>query len=334
MTGGGPEVSPNLERAAFVISIDTEMSWGLMHRRTETYCFDAEREALQRLLGLFDRHQIPATWAVVGHLMLDSCSPVEGVKHPEIVRPDYEWLDGDWFDDDPCSDLARAPSWYAPDLIDLIRAAPVGHEIASHGFSHIMAGEPGCSRESFESEVVAAKAVASDRGLQLHTLVHPRNQIGHVDVLVEQGITAYRGKRPADHPHSLWQRIVDRSVGSERTAVRPLAEDGIWNLPATILFDVDARPRTWRIWLRQVERRLQQAIGRNAMFHLWFHPHNLRDNPEIAFAALDRLCSVAARHRVRAELDTITMGELADRLPLSRWPLGESGRPGTDNGGS
>lgn len=305
---------PSLGRAALVVSIDTEMAWGLVHRPEQTYRYDLERAHLVRLIELFDRYRIPATWAVVGHLMLDGCEPVDGVKHPEIHRPDYDWFDQDWFDADPCSDAERDPTWYAPDVVELIRSADSEHEIATHGFSHIVAGDPGCSRETFDSEIRAAVSAAATHGLTLRSIIHPRNRIGHLDVLVEHGIRAYRGRRPSPGPTSVVQRLVDRTVGSERTTIRPLAEEGIWNFPATILFDIDARPRTWRLWIRQVERRLAQAVARGGLFHLWFHPHNFRDHPDASFEGLERLLAAAGRHRREGRLDTVTMGHLADQL--------------------
>jgi hypothetical protein len=71
------------------------------------------------------------------------------------------------------------------------------------------------------------------------------------------------------------------------------------------------------LWIRQVERRLAQAVARRSLFHLWFHPHNLRDHPDAAFAGLARLCRSAAGHRDRGELDTVTMGGLAARLAVT-----------------
>ncbi len=301
------------ERASFVISIDTEMAWGLTHRPAERYHYPNERRDLQRLLDLFDRYDIPATFAIVGHLMLDECSPVDGVKHPEIVRPEFDWLPGDWFDGDPASDADRDPNWYAPDLIDMIHAAPTDHEIATHGFSHIMAGDPGCSRATFDSELRAAVAAAADHGITLRSIIHPRNSLGHLDLLPEHGIIAYRGERPSG-TSSMWQRAIDRTVGTERTAVRPIDEGPLWNLPATIMFSIESRPRTWPLWIRQVERRLDQSVRRRSMFHLWFHPHNLRDRTDETFAALERICARAASHREAGRLSTITMGSLAESL--------------------
>lgn len=310
-------MAPVLERAAFVVSIDTEMSWGLVHRPDVDYRYDRERDDLRRLLGLFDQYRVPATWAIVGHLMLDSCRPVDGVKHPEIVRPDYDWFEGDWFDGDPCSDHGAAPTWYAPDLVAEIQAADTRHEIGSHGFSHLIVGDPGCSRDTFSSELRAAVAAAEAKGITLRSLIYPRNQLGHQEVLDEHGIIAYRGRRPSREAGNPWQRLVDLAFGSERTTVHPIQEGSRWNLPATIMFDVASRPRTWRLWIRQVERRLDQAVANRSLFHLWFHPDNLRDQTEAAFEALEHLCRAAAARRDRGDLDLVTMSALAEQLTLA-----------------
>lgn len=304
-----------LPRAAFVVSIDTEMSWGLNHRPELTYRYEHERRDLKHLLELFDRYDIPATWAIVGHLFLDSCETVDGTKHPEIVRPEYDWFDGDWFDADPCGTRYADPTWYATDLIDNIRSSPTAHEIGSHGFSHMIVGDPGCSRAAFDSEIRAAIAAADAKGIQLRSLIYPRNQIGHQDVLDEHGIVAYRGRRPpAGGTRRPWDRLVDMTLGSSRTTVRPLAEGDRWNLPATILFDVNQRGRLRRLWLRQVERRLNQAVANRSLFHLWFHPHDLRDDPATFLTSLAQICATASRLRDDGRLDTLTMGAVADQL--------------------
>ena len=69
------------ERAAAVISIDTELAWGEAHRRDGTragHRYEIEREVIGSILDLFERHGISATWAVVGHLFLDRCSREDG----------------------------------------------------------------------------------------------------------------------------------------------------------------------------------------------------------------------------------------------------------------
>ena len=95
-----------LDRGVAVISIDTELAWGEAHRRggdPAGHDYRAERQVIDQMLAMFAHYEISATWAVVGHLFLDRCESSNGRAHPEIVRTDYPWLNGDWYDIDPTS---------------------------------------------------------------------------------------------------------------------------------------------------------------------------------------------------------------------------------------
>ncbi len=116
---------------------------------------------MPRILEAFDSRRLPATWAVVGHLLLGSCQRgVDGRAHPEIPRiepfetPWWKFEGPDWFQHDPCTDVHRDPAWYAPDLVALIRDSPTGHEIASHTFSHMGLGTC-CSHDVAVAELRA-----------------------------------------------------------------------------------------------------------------------------------------------------------------------------------
>jgi Polysaccharide deacetylase len=290
-----------MNRGVAVVSIDTELAWGEAHRRDGSgpgHDYDAERAVVDRLLEILDHHEIPVTWAVVGHLFLSACVADDGRPHPEIVRPDFGWLDGDWFDIDPCSNASNAPWYYGPDIIERIRAATVAHEIGCHSFAHVMAGEPGCSVEAFRSDLAACAAVAEAQGLTLRSFVFPRNSLGHLDELPRAGFTSYRG-----------------------SGMRPeRREDGVWNIPQTFLF-APATHRRWlptALWTRIPIRRLHQAARRRSLFHLWFHPYNITADVDRGLDTLERICAEAARLRSRGRLDMLTMGDLAERLSVSR----------------
>src|SRR5690349_9300650 len=101
------------EKATFCISIDTELIWGRVHMdNIDAFLIRAreERKVIKRLLKLFEKYDVHATWAIVGHLFLDSCN-----DHKEIIRPKYHWLKRDWFRFDPHTNKKTAPEWYAPD---------------------------------------------------------------------------------------------------------------------------------------------------------------------------------------------------------------------------
>jgi glycosyltransferase involved in cell wall biosynthesis/peptidoglycan/xylan/chitin deacetylase (PgdA/CDA1 family) len=313
---GGP-----LRTGTLVISIDTELQWGSLHRgefgdRTDAA---AERRAVERTLAVLDRHGIAATWALVGHLFLRECAPdpVTGVKHPEVVRPDYDWFDGDWFDRDPCSDLVRDPEWYGADLVDAIRTCPTRQELASHSFAHMIAGDPGTSVATFRSDLAECRRVAALAGLDVRTLVYPRNTIGHVDELAGAGFTAYRGLPSRGRPRPGWRaraaRLTGRVLLTRASTAQPRPEHGVWNIPGTFLFNPADRDHLGP-WLWQARRRLRQGARHGTLVHLWFHPQNISQDLDVGERALDDLLREARRLLDLGRLENLTMAELADRL--------------------
>ena len=61
-------------RGTMVLSLDLELSWGRFDAvPVEVLGAEslAERQQIKRFLALLDRYEMPATWAMVGHLMLD-----------------------------------------------------------------------------------------------------------------------------------------------------------------------------------------------------------------------------------------------------------------------
>ena len=318
-----------LERGTFLLSIDTELAWGAVHngqcerRQTE---YRLTRGVIGRLLELLERYNIRATWAVVGHLFLRECHPADGVKHPEILRPEYSWLSGDWFDADPCTSLEAASNWYGKDIVEQILSCKVPQEIGCHTFSHIIVGDPGCKRESIESELRLCCLEAEKFGLVLQSFVFPRNSVGHLERLAEAGFIAFRGPAPSwfERLPGMVSRIghlLDNLLPLSPPAVLPQREMGLWNLPASYYY-----PPTNRWWglipvsLRayKVKQGLRQAAKQQRLFHLWFHPFNLASNPERLLGGLEKIFAEFCRYRDAGLLDNFTMGELAHSLQLRR----------------
>lgn len=307
----------------FVISIDLEMSWGSVHhgRPHDALPYAQEREVVSSLLELMDAHGVSATWAVVGHLLLAECSPRDGVAHPEVSQPPYPWLDGGWYDLDPGENVAWAPTWYGPDLIDAIEACPTPQEIGSHSFGHIIVGDPACTPQNFRDDLAAARNVAEARGIELRSFVYPRNSVGHTEVLAAAGFTSYRSPAPprfSDLP--AWARgaasVLDRVVPLTAGAVTPVVRDGLVDVPQTYLFDPDSRTAErlgTAVWSRLVRRRLRHAVRTRSLFHLWFHTHNLASRPRRAREALEMLFTEARREMDAGRLENLTMGQIADQ---------------------
>ncbi len=310
--------------AQFVISIDLEMSWGSIHhgKPHDPTPYVQERDMVADVLAAMAKHGIAATWAVVGHLFLDHCSPHLGRAHGDIIRPDYGWLDMDWYELDPCGDVTSHPTWYGPDMIEAIRRCSTPQEIGSHSFGHVIAGDPGCSEAAFESDLVAAKAVAESAGVELRSFVFPRNSIGHLHVLERHGLIAYRGPSPAQFAQRPnWQRRLLRAADVVRpldtATVHPVIHGGLVDVPQTYLFDpgsAKAERLGTRLWTWLALRRLRHAVRTGSLFHMWFHTHNLAQERNRARYAMDRLFAEARGHIDRGRLENLTMGEVAARL--------------------
>ncbi len=315
-----------LDRGTCVISIDIELAWGEAHRRDGTqgrHRFDNEREVITAVLAMFARHGISATWALVGHLFLDACGRDGRGPHPELVTPDYEWLDADWLAIDPCSSLEADPFWYGSDIVDTILASPVRQEIGSHSFTHVIVDDPACTPEVFSSEMLAATRVAAAHDIELRSFVYPRNAIAQIPVLADHGFRCYRGGRaaPPFAGRPRWQRrglvAIDRVRPLRGSAVTPLRHpSGVWNVPQTYLFAplTSGRRLPPALWSRRPVARLRQAARHRSLFHLWFHPYNITADPERALAALEHICRAVARLRNAGDLTVLTMGELAASL--------------------
>jgi hypothetical protein len=307
----------------FTITLDFELMWGTRDLfGNEGFGAAVIREralVIDRLLALFAELRIEATWCTVGHLFLDRCGASGGVKHPEIVSPDHRWYP-DWFALDPCSDEENAPLYYGRSLIEKIRACAVPQEIGSHSFSHVIFGDRGCSRATAESELRACVAAAAPLGLSLQSFVFPRNQPGHLDVLREAGFTVFRGRdahwytRP-NVPERVRRaaHLVDIVLAREPPTVVPLlTEEGLWNVPGSMIYLPAHGVRRWLPRSRRVKagiRGLEAAVRESRVFHLWFHPTNLADDMEEMFAGLReilehaRALEDAGRLRIRALRD-------------------------------
>jgi peptidoglycan/xylan/chitin deacetylase (PgdA/CDA1 family) len=320
-----PKAETSLERGVFMISIDTELAWGCFDRadREERWRLEERsREVIRRLLELFERYSISATWAVVGHLFLSSCDHCEGRTHPEVARPQHDWLPGDWFQYDPGTCVERDPLWYAPDVIEQLQQGSPEQEIASHSFSHLLFADRGCSREAATADLRECVAAAKRANVSLHSFVYPRNRIAYLDLLPANGFACYRGADP--QWYGGWPRIAKRLahyaddlLALPPPTVLPRREGSLWNIPGSVMLQgmdgirkwIPARCRTVRGLAG-----LRRAAARRQLFHLWFHPINFAVDMEAMLACLEPVLKRASELRDRGELEVLTMGELAARL--------------------
>lgn len=308
----------------FVLSLDTEFAWGTFDQgglQRYAHHFNQERDIIRQLLAILDKYHAPATWAFVGHLLLDHCErSAEGTTHPGVLRPRYQWYPHDWHHYDPGTDVHRDPWWYAPDALEMVLKAKTEHEIGTHTFSHIVVDDPDCTRAIFRSQIEACVELHHAWGLNLQSIVYPRNKIAFLDTLAELGITVYRGRERSwyegHNPHlARAGHIADRTLAitPPTYSLAELPQGNLVNVPASMFYLArDGFRRLIPIASRvvQAKRGLRRAAARGELFHLWFHPFNLGSDPDL-MAGFDAIIRYAYELRDRGQLTILTMQQTA-----------------------
>lgn len=288
-------------KGALCLSADFEMAWAWQYARTKPSVDFAlrERENVPRIIALFERYSIPISWATVGHLFLESCTRgPNGLAHPTMLRPSHfanrEWVfqRGDWYQNDPCTDYKKSPTWYAPDLIDLIMGSTVKHEIGTHTFSHIDFSTGNCSRDLAVQELEASVEAMKKHGLSPRSIVFPAGTLGNYDVPSEFGIIAMRGRQLDPRVELSYP---DRHNGF------------IWNIASSLALEKRKHWSTpYSIW--RTKRYIERAIKLASVCHFWFHPSF---DPEVIDIILPSILHYAHTERAKGNLWVATMEEIA-----------------------
>jgi hypothetical protein len=306
----------------FILSLDFELLWGVRDKRTiESYGTNLRgvRQALPAMLHLFEKYGVQATFATVGFLFARDRKELLATVPtllPTYSHPRYSPYENGYLDrigNDESDDIYH----YAPSLIDQILQTP-GQEIGTHTFSHFYCLEQ-ASPEAFEADLRAAQKVAESYGVDLKTIVFPRNQYSqaHIDICRKLGIIGYRGNETsavyqprANDDLSLkirGTRFLDSYInltGHHTSHVE--ATDGIVNIPASrFLRPFDPRLGSLAtLHLKRIKSGLTHAARTGTCFHLWWHPHNfgtnLAQNLALLEAALQHFQSLRQAHGMRS----------------------------------
>lgn len=310
----------------FVISLDFELFWGVADGRTVSNYggnVRGERQAIPRMLDLFTRYGIRATWATVGMVMCADYAQWRSLR-PDIA-PGY--------DRTACSPYlldetvrAHPELFFARDLVKLVRDTD-GQEVATHTYSHFYCDEPGATPQQFLSDMRCAKDIGAGLGLTLTSLVFPRNQIlpAYVAVLSEAGVSAYR----SNPDHALYRRGNAAPCGLAGRAVRladswlPLSgaltahgtvgQDGVTALPASMFLRpyASALAPFEALRLHRIKAAMSDAAKAGGDFHLWWHPHNFGADTSRNLAVLEAVLQHYQALQQQYGMQTASMAECA-----------------------
>ena len=295
----------------FTISLDTELLWGyIQHPLDKVVKLLGEdkskgRVAIETLLQLFEKYNISATWAVVGHLFFNSNEAKE-IVHPQMPEFKEGWLEWDSY-----NGIYNMPLYCGRDIVEKILASSVRHEIGLHSFSHIPFSQ--CSQEVAEAELELGMKAAKGFGITPKSFVFPGDYIGHLDVLKRQGFKIYRGKQLGRHGINQ-SFLLQKFNGAIDKMIAPPTEPkwmkGIWEIRSSMCF---CDPQIKFSVLPRAKIGLYRAIKSKRVFHVFLHPHNLLWYSSLK-EDLDKFLALVAKKRDEGKIAVMTMGEFAEIL--------------------
>ncbi|MGY0392422.1 polysaccharide deacetylase family protein [Bizionia sp. KMM 8389] len=317
----------------FVISLDFELFWGLFDVKTTSNYHENLKnvhEVIPRLINLADSYNITLSFATVGFLF--SKNKQELLESLPELKPNY--LNKQFTPYPLIENVGKNekvdPYHYAASLIELIKDNR-NHEIASHTFSHFYANEDGQTQEEFEADVIAAIKIAAKKNITIKTIVFPRNQINedYLKICSKYGIVSFRGTEKhwmyntydterLDKPILKAFRLLDAYInisGYNTTAIKDLkVSHGIVNIPSSKFFRPYSSSLKFLEPLRisRIKKGLTKAAKQNALYHLWWHPHNFGKNMDENFKNLESIFKHYRQLHEQFNLQSISMSNLAE----------------------
>lgn len=299
-----------------ILSLDCEGKWGMAdhlqayHHRLLTSANLAA--AYRQLLRMLETHEIAATFAFVMAFALTRGEREQFPVFDPSRRSRDPWLEHYW----RCQKTGLDDGWHAPDVFEQVRACG-RHEIASHGFCHRPLGDESITEAGASEELADAVAAAGLKGVELKTLVFPRNEVGNLGAVRDAGYLGYRARlaRPKGRSGRVAALLEEFDVHARpQQPAGPV--DGLVAIPAGHFFN-------WRFGLRRLvppavtrqrwHGQLRQCARTGGAVHLWLHPHNLITGPSTA-PVLAGVLQEIARLRDAGAIEVLTQRAYCERV--------------------
>lgn len=302
------------EKALFVLSLDCEMLWGSHYSgglNRYPYLIHGFDGFYQNLLQLLDRFSICATFAMVGAIALSR------EEFKKKVRDLPASLYRHWLEEILHLSEGSPSYWHDPSLIEKILSTNTKHELASHSFTHLRFTSTSCNERAAAFELALSHEIlsrASQR--EIKTFVFPENRIAHLQEFKKSPYVIYRSCDPHwyhEVPFKRASHFLDQLLPIAPHSV-VISQDQWGNLclPGSMVFlayDGVRKLIPDEIRFIKMRRGIDQAIQKQKIFHLWFHPWNLGSSGRM-LRLLEKILAYVRDKRSAGLLETVTMGDL------------------------
>ncbi len=320
----------NTAGGTLLVSLDFELFWGMLDKTTlADYAPHVlgGRAAIPRLLDVFEKYGIHATWATVGFMFAENKAEMQAYFPAPENRPQYENKALNPYDymDNVGESETDAPCFYAPSLIRLV-ASRTGQEIGSHTFAHYYCRESGQTPAQFRADMQAARAIGEKHGYALRSVILPRNQCTDecTQVLTDLGYAAYRDEendwiheKVKFRPLMRLLRLADVYIPlTGKGGYVPQKENGMSNLIGSRMYKPICRPLKFLEGLKvhRIKAQMKHAAQHNLTFHLWWHPHNIGVRTDEHLKQLEDIFAYYKQLKEEYGMRSLNMGEAAAEM--------------------
>ncbi len=316
-----------MNKGIFTISLDFELFWGVRdHRTLESYGENIRNvhHVVPRLLEMFSKYNVHCTWATVGFLFFNEKKEMTPFLPAE--RPTYKKKEYDPYPYLEQNELEKIYH-FAPALIEQIKKT-AGQEIGTHTFSHFYTLEKNTTIAQFQSDLRAAIAIAKEKGIEIKSIVFPRNQYSdeHIKACQEEGIKIYRGNelsgvykpisRENENIFRKGTRFADTYINmtGHHCHAFPVAGE-IINVPASrFLRPYNPKFKMFdALKLRRIKQGIKFAAKHGLIYQLWWHPHNFGKYIDENFKFLEKLLKVYQQLNKEQKMESLNLQEIYQR---------------------
>ena len=325
-----------------VISLDYEIHWGVFDNKSiSDYRENLENvnKVIDRLLEMSEQYGIKLTFSTVGLLFAKDKN--ELLNYIPKQKPSYkiEKLNPYHLIDSNGNNEEEDPFHYGISKIKQIRDNGK-HEIGTHTFSHFYCHAEGQTSEQFDNDLNAAVDIAKPLGIQLNSIVFPKNQINpdddidkpYLNICKKHGITNFRGKEKSFiyniHSSKNYRNLFIIRALKPLDAYFNITGSNTYNLTEInkncILFNIPSsrflRPFNTKLKhfealkLRRIKKAMTYAAKHNEAYHLWWHPHNFGSNIDENFKNLETIFKTYEDLNQTYGFQSETMTSLTEKL--------------------
>jgi peptidoglycan/xylan/chitin deacetylase (PgdA/CDA1 family) len=294
-------------QATFLLSFDCEGKWGLVDclspRHRELFTSARLLATYVRLAALLREYRIDATFAFTAAFCM---APQAFARlRPEVERTGARQWTGRALE---AIDRDGHEGWLAPECFEAVRRDE-GHEIASHGFSHLPWHSDFATREILDAELGLCRSVPAFTADKVGTFVFPRNQVAHPELLLAHGFRAYRKARVSSRLLNLASEFNLRArceaIGVDRGPLVKVPAGYFLNWRHGLRRGVPAA-----VTVRRWKNIIRDAANTGGVVHAWTHPENFLDGDDM-FAMLEGILRFVAAQRDAGRLGVLTMNGYA-----------------------